>query len=169
MKGRNIFGAAVLTVIFVATGGHAQANSDDPIFRPPVFAPDAKKSDLKTELAAPIRIRANNDAKPLSAVRFHKKQFLILGAAVYGASFADMHQTLKERKHSWWYETDPLAKPFVRLPGPAYYAAGFAMATGLNWISWRMGHSRKWHTLAAIPQLLAIGGNTYGYKSNLFR
>jgi hypothetical protein len=32
-----------------------------------------------------------------------------------------------------------------------------------------MGHSRKWRKLAAIPQLLVIGGNTYGYESNRFQ
>ena len=58
---------------------------------------------------------------------------------------------------------------FVRLPTPAYYATGLAMATGPNWISWKMGHSRRWHRLGAIPQLLAIGGNTYGYQSNRFQ
>jgi len=80
-----------------------------------------------------------------------------------------MHQTLKERQYTWSYENAPLAKPFVRLPTPAYYATGLAMATGLNWISWKMGHSRRWHRLAAIPQLLAIGGNTCGCQSNRFQ
>jgi hypothetical protein len=102
--------------------------------------------------------------------RFHKTQFLILGAALYAASLADMHQTLQERKYSWWYERDPLAKPLLTLPTPAYYATGLAMATdlNLNWISWKMGHSRRWHRQAAIPQVLAIAGNSYGYRSNLF-
>jgi hypothetical protein len=168
MKCRNIFGAAVLMMSVFAATGETQTHSDEPVFRPTIFATEVKKFELKTEFAAPIRIKANNDAKPLSAVRFHKKQFLILSAAVYGASLADMHQTLKERKNSWWYETDPLARPFVRLPAPAYYAAGLAMASGLNWISWKMGHSRKWHRLAAIPQLIAIGGNTYGFQTNRF-
>jgi len=31
-----------------------------------------------------------------------------------------------------------------------------------------MGHSRRWHKLAAIPQLLAIAGNTHGYTTNRF-
>jgi hypothetical protein len=168
MQGRIIFGAAALLMIFVAIGAHAQENSDDPVFRPTVFAAEVKKSGLKTEFVAPIRIKENKDAKPLLPVRFHKEQFLILSAAVYGASLADMHETLQARKYSWWYETDPLAKPFVKLPAPAYYAAGLAMATGLNWISWKMGHSRRWHRLAPIPQLIAIGGNTYGFQTNRF-
>jgi hypothetical protein len=116
----------------------------------------------------PIRIRENNNAKPLSAARFHKKPFLILSAAVYGASLADMYRTMKERKYSWWYERDPLARPFVKMPAPAYYATGLVMAAGLNWISWKMRHSRKWGKQAAIPQLLANAGNTYGYRSNRF-
>src|SRR6266550_9523096 len=43
-----------------------------------------------------------------------------------------MHQTLEARKNSWWYETDPRARPFAKLPAPAYYATGLAMATGLR-------------------------------------
>ncbi len=167
MKCRNIFGAAVLMVFFWATDGKAQTRSDEPVFRPTVFAPEVKKSDLKAEFAVPIRTRENHGAT-LSTGRFHRIPFLILSAGVYGAGLADMHQTLKERKYDWWYESDPLAKPFVRLPAPAYYATGLAMATGLNWISWKMGHSRRWHRLAAVPQLLAIGGNIYGYKTNRF-
>jgi hypothetical protein len=48
-----------------------------------------------------------------------------------------MHQTLAVRNYSWWYETDPFARPFAKLPAPAYYATGLAMATGLNWLSWK--------------------------------
>jgi hypothetical protein len=77
-----------------------------------------------------------------------------------------MHQTLEVRKNPWWCETDPLAKPFVRLPASAYYASGLGMATGLNWLSWKMGHSHRWRKLSPIPQLLSIGGNLYGFHSN---
>jgi len=165
---RDIIGATLLILFFSACSARGQASFVEPVFRPVVPAYEVKKLDLKNEFAAPVPIKVKQDAKPLSPVRFHKTQFLILSVAVYGASFADMHQTMKERKYGWWFEADPLAKPFVRLPAPAYYAAGLAMATGVNWISWKMGHSRKWHKLAVIPQLLAIGGNTYGYKTNLF-
>jgi hypothetical protein len=42
------------------------------------------------------------------------------------------------------------------------------MATGVNWLSWKMAHSRRWNKLAPIPQLLTIGGNLYGYRSNCY-
>ena len=168
MKYRSILGAAILAAVFSASESRAQTYWVESAARAAEFEPKAKTPEIKLESPAPIAIKKNSDAKTFSVVRFHTKQFLILSAAVYGASLADMHQTLQERKYPWWYETDPVARPLVRLPTPAYYAAGLAMATSLNWISWKMGHSRKWHRLAAIPQLIAIGGNAYGYKSNLF-
>jgi hypothetical protein len=155
-------------VVFSVPESKAQTYWVESAARAAEFEPKAKAPEIKAESAAPIKIKKSSNAKTFSAVRFHKKQFVILSGAVYGASLADMHQTLQERKYPWWYETNPVARPLVRLPTPAYYAAGLAMATGLNWISWKMGHSRKWHKLAAIPQLIAIGGNTYGYRSNLF-
>jgi len=109
MKCRGCLGSVVLIAFLFAIDGRAQTHSDEPVFRTSVFAPEVKKLDLKSEVVAPLRFKENHHAIPLSPVRFHKKQFLILSAAVYGASFADMHQTLKERKYDWWYESDPLA------------------------------------------------------------
>lgn len=97
-----------------------------------------------------------------------KTEFILLSAGVYAASLADMHQTLSVRNYSWWSETDPLARPIVHLPTPAYYATGLAMATGINWLSWKMAHSRRFHRLAPIPQLLTMGGNLYGFRTNHF-
>jgi hypothetical protein len=91
---------------------------------------------------------------------------VLLSTAVYGAALADMHQTPQQRNYPRWRESDPLAKPFVRLPTPAYHA-GLAMATGLSWLSWRMARSRRWCKLSPVPQLLTISGNLYGFRSNL--
>lgn len=169
MNYRSILGAAILTAVFFVPESMGQSYLAESVPRPALFAPAVKIPEIMTESIAPNAIKQSSDAKTVSAVRFRKTQFLVLGAAVYGASLVDMHQTLRERDYSWWYETDPLARPFVRLPTPAYYATGLALATSLNWISWKMGHSRKWHRLAAVPQLLAIAGNTYGYQSNRFQ
>ena len=165
---RDIIGTTLLILFFSASNVRGQAFSDAPVFHPTVLGPEVKKTDLKIELATPLRKKEQHDLLSARVGRFPKMQFLILSAGVYGAAFADMHETLKERKYPWWYEADPLARPLVKLPAPAYYATGVALATGVNWISWKLGHSRRWHKLAAIPQLLAIGGNTYGYTTNRF-
>jgi hypothetical protein len=169
MDYRSIFGVAILTAVFFAPESKGQSCEAESVPRPSLLVPAVTIPEVKAESVAPIAIKKSNGAITVSAVRFRKTQFLIRSAAVYGASLADMHQTLRERSYSWWYEKDPLARPFVRLPAPAYYATGLALATSLNWISWKMGRSRKWHRLAAVPQLLAIGGNIYGYKSNRFQ
>ena len=141
-------------------------------------ASDAKLTSLNTDRKEvyvgsvardPFRKNERLNGNGIPPVRFHKKQFLVLSGVVFATSLADMHQTLHERHYSWWYEKDPLAGPMVKLPAPAYYATGLALTTGLNWLSWKMGHSRKWHKLAPLPQLLAIAGNTYGFKSNCFQ
>lgn len=172
MKCPSIPDAALLVMFVFPVGVVAQTHCDTSAFRSTVFAPppEIKKVDFGTRVIAPATTKEKHEAMPIRAQSRHsdKRLFLILSGAVYAASFADMHQTVKQRKYDWWYESDPLARPFVRLPAPAYYATGLAMATGINWLSWKMGHSRRWHRLAYVPQLLSIGGNTYGYKSNLF-
>jgi hypothetical protein len=134
-----------------------------------LFKADEKEAGVGSVVPDPLRKIEPVNGRRIPPVYFYKKQFLVISAAVYAASFADMHQTMQERHYSWWVETDPLARPMVKLPAPAYYATGFVLATGLNWLSWKMGHSRRWHKLVPIPQLLAIAGNTYGFKSNRFR
>lgn len=115
----------------------------------------------------PANAAISKNEKP--PTHFNKRRFLILSAGVYAAGLADMHQTMHNKQYSWWYERDPLAKPLVKLPVPAYYAAGLALATGVNWLSWKMGHSGKWRKVALLPQLFAIAGNSYGFKSNCYR
>jgi len=165
---RFAFIIAMFAATLLASASMAQTTAPDSV---PNFSAATRlwtASDLKTPTRGRNPVRGIIESKSKSAGRFSKKKFFVLSAAVYGAGLADMHQTLEARKNSWWHETDPLARPFARLPAPAYYATGLAMAAGLNWISWRMGHSRRWRKLSPISQLLAIGGNTYGFRSNLY-
>lgn len=80
---------------------------------------------------------------------------------VYTAAAMDMQESasLMPRFH----EDDPFTKPFAHMPVPAYYATGFAFATGLNWLAWKMVRSEKWHKVWWIPQVCSIAGNMAGY------
>jgi len=166
---RSFCRATVFAAICFAPASRAQVT---PVEANTVVAPlraERKEDGFRSLASQPVRDSESTKQSELGPVRFHKSQFIVLSAAVYAASVADMHQTLHNRKYFWWYEADPLARPFVRLPAPAYYAAGLTLATGINWVSWQMGHSRRWHKLAPVPQLLSIVGNTYGFKSNHFQ
>lgn len=101
------------------------------------------------------------DSSPEAAPRFDRTSFLFLSASVYSAAFLDMYQT--ESLGSRVHEYDPLARPFVHLPAPAYYATGAALATGVNWLGWKLAHSRRWHHVWWAPQLSAIAANSSGY------
>jgi hypothetical protein len=159
---------AFLGVLSAAPAVLAQTESPESKPKLSVLLLDLNPSESNS--ATLLRPFERAPIKPGRAVlsRASKKRFLLLSAAVYGAALAEHASDLGVRKNSWWYETDPLAKPFVRLPTPAYYVTGLAMATGLNWLSWKMAHSGRWHRLAPIPQLLSIGGNLYGFQFNRF-
>jgi hypothetical protein len=159
---------AAISLLFPGTAAMAQVNSPDATPRISSLVLPANRLDLPS---APLLSLA--EVKPLQASppanrppHFSKARFALLSAAVYGAAFADMHQTLQVRDYSWWRENDPLARPLVRLPTPSYYATGLALATGVNWLGWKMAHSRRWHKLSPIPQLLSVSGNVYGFHSN---
>ena len=159
---------AVLVALVVGPAAMAQANIPDlalkilPLPLPTNLLDSIPVAMPSSPIANPLR------PPPKPQPHFSRTRFAILSASVYAAAFADMHQTLQQRNSSGWREADPLARPLVRLPAPAYYATGLVMATGLNWLSWKMAHSRRWHNLAPIPQLLAVGGNINGFRSNLF-
>ena len=102
---------------------------------------------------------------PTESPRPNRDNFFLLSAAVYGAAFLDMHQTLSLGSHV--YEHDPLVRPFIHMPPPAYYAAGAALATSMNWLGWRMSRSRRWRRMWWAPQLTAIAANSFGYGYTL--
>ena len=88
--------------------------------------------------------------------------FGLLSMGVYGLASLDMHETVATCA---CHEHDPLARPLTKLPTPAYYVSGVALATGVNWIAWKMAHSRRWHRIWWLPQVAAMAGNLWGYTS----
>jgi hypothetical protein len=168
MNYRSLRIIAALVSLFLAPAARPQTGAPESkpklSFLPLEPIPADSASTSPAPPAKPTPIRAGHK----SVSFLHEKKFLLLSAAVYGSALADMHQTLDVRENYWWHETDPLAKPLVRLPAPAYYATGLAMATGVNWLSWKMARSHRWRKLAPIPQILSITGNLYGFHSNRF-
>jgi len=128
----------------------------------------ANNAQELTEDAPPVK------KKP--ALRVPKGLWLSLSAATYTAAALDMRATADAEEwfekhphvHLGPTETDPLARPFVRLPRPAYYACGFALATGVNWLGYRMSHSRKLRKVWWLPQSISISANSWGYKTRRF-
>lgn len=169
MNFQHFIGATIIVASFCAPAANAQSSPPESAMKGSLFRDESKEGNIRAEAFASYRSSEGSRGHELTGVSFHKKQFVTLSVAVYAASLADMHETIRVRNESWWYERDPLARPIVRLPTPAYYASGLALATGVNWLSWKMGHSRKWHRLAPLPQLFSITGNTYGFKSNYNR
>lgn len=93
--------------------------------------------------------------------RLDHASFLLLSASVYSAAFLDMYETKSLGTHV--HEYDPVARPFVHLPTPAYYATGAVLATGVNWLGWKLAHSRRWHQVWWLPQLSAVAANSSGF------
>jgi hypothetical protein len=140
-----------------------------------VLAPDYFRGvDLTTyseivsdRLAQPPRDRtlASQPLQGPAALRVHAnpKAFLSLSAGVYTMALLDMEATVTTP--GWRsYEKDPLVKPFMHLPTPLYIAGGVGLATGINWLGWKMGHSHRWHNVWWLPQACSIAANVYGYQ-----
>jgi len=139
-------------------------------------ASDLAKSDDTTygrivsdRMAQPAKGRSpssySSSWPPISAVRerANPKAFIALSAGVYAMAMMDQQQTLSD---PYWRinERDPLVKPFVHVPTPLFVAGSVALATGVNWLGWRMGRSRRWHKIWWLPQICSIGANAYGYQ-----
>jgi len=113
-------------------------------------------------------------AKKEVRLQVPKRLWLSLSAATYTAAALDMHATadavqLKKNYPAFYLgypEADPIARPFVKLPAPAYYACGFALATGVNWLGYRMSRARKWRKAWWLPQSISMSANGYGYYTS---
>jgi|HubBroStandDraft_6_1064221.scaffolds.fasta_scaffold118649_1 hypothetical protein len=101
------------------------------------------------------------------SLRANRKKFIAMSLAVYGLAFLDMHETMS--LEPGLVEHDPLARPFTKLPQPAFYLTGAAMSTGVNFVAWKLGRSPKWHKMWWVPQAACAYGNIYGYGTTKAR
>jgi hypothetical protein len=89
------------------------------------------------------------------------KSFFLLTAGVYTAAGLDMQRS--ESMLPNFDERDPVVRPFLRLPAPAYDASAALFATGMNFLGWKMARSERWHKIWWVPQVCSMAGNLAGY------
>jgi hypothetical protein len=89
------------------------------------------------------------------------KPFWVLTAGVYTAAGLDMQRS--EAMLPNFDERDPIVRPFLRMPAPAYYASAALFATGINYLGWKMARSERWHKIWWVPQVATMAGNLAGY------
>lgn len=86
-------------------------------------------------------------------------------AAVYAASFTDSAITEHYSSRRGFYEADPVVRPFVRLPRPAFYAADAGYCVSLNFVALKL--SRHHRRLSKVLQYVSIAGNAEGAAVSL--
>ena len=89
------------------------------------------------------------------------KSYWVLSAGVYTAAGLDMQRS--ESMLPNFDERDPIVRPFLRLPAPAYYASAALFATGINFLGWKIARSERWHKIWWVPQVATMAGNLAGY------
>jgi hypothetical protein len=89
------------------------------------------------------------------------KSFFVLTAGVYTAAGLDMQRSESMLPH--FNERDPIVRPFLRLPAPAYYASAALFATGVNFLGLKLARSERWHKIWWLPQATSMAGNLAGY------
>jgi hypothetical protein len=135
---------------------------------------EPKSPARESPQAAPI---TTSNGRPLKFTTT-TKLWVASSLAVYTAAALDMHATEEtvqriNRLHKQYprfpedysFESNPFARPLLKLPAPAYYACGVALATGVNWVGLRMSRSKRFRRVWWLPQTLSVAGNTHGYLS----
>jgi hypothetical protein len=90
------------------------------------------------------------------------KKWLALSVAGHAAAAWDTEETIGHKP--FLREYDPLARPIVNLPNPAYRTTTQALVLGVDFLSLKMKHSRHvWMKKTWwIPQVVLVGGNLQG-------
>ena len=118
--------------------------------------------------AADSKIPSGAVLAPLSHSELHRavkpplpRSYWALTVGVYTAAGLDTQRS--EAMLPDFDERDPIARPFLRLPAPAYYASAALFATGMNFLGWKMARSARWHKIWWVPQVATMAGNMAGY------
>lgn len=95
--------------------------------------------------APPIHITSRTDSLVKGVVRRPFRSWLALSIAGQAAVLADVKTTLDLRRSSplTFHESDPLARPFVNMPKPAYVGSAVALTAGLSLVSWKLSTSEN--------------------------
>jgi hypothetical protein len=97
-----------------------------------------------------------------------------LGVAIADASLTKAHvgEPTEARSAGVWLpgttmEIDPLARPFVHLPAPAFVALSAGDSLAASWLGARMRRSRhRWERrIWWLPQTAQIAGNSWGVST----
>lgn len=110
---------------------------------------------------APLFHNGSRDEVRKAVRESPKRLFLAMSLGVYVAAGLDAERS--ESSLPKFDEQDPLARPLLRLPAPAYYASAALFATGINWLGWKMARSERWHKIWWLPQVTSMAGNFGGY------
>jgi hypothetical protein len=156
---RLVLGSGLLSTAILMTGmfGVARAQTEGI----PVALVQHAMHDPQISSADVEELPRLEPRKPM--IRARISSHFILSAGVYTAAGLDMTETRSSMPN--FNEADPLARPFVALPKPLYYASGAMLGTGVNWLGLRMQRSERWHKIWWLPQAVSIAANlsAYGY------
>src|ERR1700675_1210023 len=124
---------------------------DNPASKPLVL--DKNQPIVPARALPKAAATANSNGRPLKFT-MTTKLWVASSLAVYTAAALDMHATEEtvqrvnalHKRYPFFpadysFESNPLARPLLKLPAPAYYACGVAFATGVNWVGLRMSRS----------------------------
>ena len=126
----------------------------------------AGDADENSRPAAPaIQIQPHGSPRVNDLIRRPFYAWLTLGAIGQAAMLADVTTTLDlKRSHPvTFYESDPLARPFVNLPQPAYVAATVGVSSAVSFAGWKLTSSenvwlrRHWWLPQAAQIILNAG------------
>lgn len=93
----------------------------------------------------PIHVTPHADSPVKGVIRRPFRAWLALSLVGQAAVLADVKTTLNLRSSNplTFHESDPLARPFVRLPVPAYVASSAGFTAGLSFVAWRLSRSEN--------------------------